>query len=123
LNPLDCPGSFTEITNIILSKFCSVRDLAMMARTNKNFRHYIRNNYHIWLEVASRTTGFNASKYCVPYTDDFFQNIRLLLCPWHAVMQRLPFNVPETDTLTQRGLRSISPERLVLALKDNNDEV
>jgi hypothetical protein len=120
---IDTLGSSAEITNLILGKFCSVIDLCRLAKTNKSFRQFINNNYPLWLEVASRTTGYDASKYCIPGSHDFFDCMFLLLCPWRSTMRKLQIEVPEIEPLMQLALRSTSPGRLALATKNDMDQV
>jgi hypothetical protein len=120
---IDTLGSSAEITQIILGKFCSVIDLYRLAKTNKSFRSFINHNHHLWLEVASRTTGYDAGKYCIAGSEDFFDCMFLLLCPWKSSMRKLPVKIPEIDPMMQLGLRSTSPGRLALAVRNDMDQV
>jgi hypothetical protein len=83
-----------DILTQILQHCQNLKKLSMVSQLNKDFNLHVMHSAsgrQMWLDVASRITGFKAAEHISIKSDDFHTRIKLLICPWLSQAHYLSF--------------------------------
>ena len=73
----------------------------------------------VWLDIASRVTGYEAKEHISVECHDFHQRIKLLVCPWIVIPRTLPLTIgPLMDTENMK-ITHADDDTIALWFKDD----
>ena len=115
-----------EFINLVIPKN-TVQHIATIASVNRELNSILMHSTHgkkVWLEIASKITGYNAAQFiCHTTTTDelFFYHVKLLICPWISLPTTLPFEIPPVEGINlQLDIAITSRNRLALRIVDDD---
>jgi ankyrin repeat protein len=100
----DICSSNADLFKRIVPATDDVKVLANLCLVSKDWANFFFGTLQgrkVWLETASRATGFNAEKIINPIVTDFRYQIKLLVCPWATSQTPLHFELPESSETTR----------------------
>lgn len=99
-----------------------VRDISKLCLVNTSFRDLLfatLQGRELWLQTASRLTGYNGSKVIDIRVSDFQYQLKLLVCPWFSVKVPLFFKMPQFLARPEQDIRLLNGSRMLYSAYDN----
>jgi ankyrin repeat protein len=114
----NCGPANADLFMQIVPKTDDVRDLSMLCLVNKDWKTFMLDTPQgrkIWLDTASRLTGFTDPRTVLINCSDFWHHLKLLVCPWFSTKKMLHFEIPDCDDTEQRELMVLDEKTMAFS--------